>query len=162
MNPALTVGPPASETTPLLSPGASRISTNPNRNDCHEAPSNEYETSSESSPSVANTTNSLEQVLASQARWYPYVPIVCGLFCLVADLGGSMTDTPEVRLLEMAVCRDYYRVHNPSLIGPPPGGYVEEQFCKLDIIQSDLAYLRAWNGFFMMIPGTFYAVNGWI
>lgn len=95
-------------------------------------------------------------VCPRQTRWYPYVPFVCGLFCLVADLGGSLTDTPELRLLELAVCRDYYRVHDPGVIGPPPGRTIDEKLCKLEIIQSDLAYLRAWNDTFATIPGKVY------
>ena len=38
---------------------------------------------------------------------FPLVPILCGLLSIVADLGGGLTTTPEVRLLEIAVCRDY-------------------------------------------------------
>jgi hypothetical protein len=68
-------------------------------------------------------------------------------------MGGSLIDTPEVRLLEMAVCRDYYRVHDPSVIGPPPLAYVPEERCKLKPIQRDLAYIRASKSLLMTLPG---------
>jgi hypothetical protein len=73
--------------------------------------------------------------------------------CLVADLGGSIVDFPEIRLIEMAVCRDYYRLHDPSVIGPPPLSYVDEERCKLDEIQSNLVYLRTAKDMLMMLPG---------
>jgi hypothetical protein len=71
----------------------------------------------------------------------------------VADLGGSIADITEVRLIEMAVCRDYYRLHQPSVIGPPPLSYVDEEQCKLDEIQSNLVYLRTAKGMLTMLPG---------
>lgn len=87
------------------------------------------------------------------SQLYPYVVILAGLFSLVADFGGSLVDTPEIRLLEMAVCRDYYRTHDPDIIGPPPWSYVPEKHCKIKEIQRDLAYLRATKSLLMTLPG---------
>ena len=84
---------------------------------------------------------------------YTCVIILVILFSIVADFGGSLVDTPEVRLLEMAVCRDYYRTHNPSVVGPPPRSYVPEKDCKIKEIQRDLAYLRATKSMLMTLPG---------
>ena len=80
------------------------------------------------------------------------------LLCLFVDTGGSLLDTPEVRLFEMAVCRDYYREHDPSVIGPPPLSYVDEKLCKLDRIQIDLAYLRAVKGLLATVPGILFGI----
>jgi len=100
-----------------------------------------------SSPHGAKTTHHPE------SPFYPYASILVGVISLVADLGGSLVDTPEVRLLEMAVCRDYYRVHDPDVIGKPPYSYVDEKLCKVKDIQVSLAYLRATKSLLMAIPG---------
>jgi hypothetical protein len=85
-----------------------------------------------------------------------YYPLgLCLAWVLVADSGGSMSGIPEVRLMEMAVCRDFYRIHDPAIIGPPPLSYVDENLCKLDEIQSRLAYLRATKSILDMLPGMF-------
>ncbi|KID93986.1 MFS transporter, partial [Metarhizium majus ARSEF 297] len=65
---------------------------------------------------------------------------------------------PEVRLLEMTVCRAYYAPRDPGVIGPPPLGYVDESLCKEADIQVSLAYLRAWKRCLDSIPGYFYDV----
>lgn len=85
--------------------------------------------------------------------FYPYAIILLGVFCMIADLGGDLVDAPEIRLLEMAVCRDYYRVHDPSVIGDAPLSYVEEHLCKNNKIQVELAYIRATKSLLMNIPG---------
>lgn len=87
------------------------------------------------------------------SKAYPYVVILALLFSIVADFGGSLVDTPEVRLLEMAVCRDYYRRHDLDIIGPPPLSYVPERDCKIQVVQRDLAYLRATKSILMTLPG---------
>ncbi|KAK8177914.1 hypothetical protein IWX90DRAFT_35968 [Phyllosticta citrichinensis] len=64
-----------------------------------------------------------------RATHWPYAALLCGLLSLVADLGDGITAAPEVRLFEMAVCRDYYRTHEPRLIGLTPLSYVPEKYC---------------------------------
>ncbi|EFY88025.1 MFS transporter, putative [Metarhizium acridum CQMa 102] len=86
------------------------------------------------------------------------VLLLCGLLTVVADFGGSLTAAPEVRLLEMTVCRAFYALRDPSVIGPPPLGYVDESLCKVADIQVSLAYLRAWKRCLDSIPGYFYDV----
>ncbi|KAL1638481.1 hypothetical protein SLS56_000290 [Neofusicoccum ribis] len=87
------------------------------------------------------------------SSYWPYAAVLCGALSLVADLGDGLTAAPEVRLLEMALCRDYYRARDPSVIGPPPLSYVRESACKRDEIQVELAYLRALMSLFKAIPG---------
>ena len=72
---------------------------------------------------------------------------------MVVDLEGGLRATSELRLFEVAICREYYRLHDPSKIGSPLLSYVHESDCKLDSIQADLAYLRAWKDIATMIPG---------
>ncbi|KAK8182686.1 hypothetical protein BC567DRAFT_64953 [Phyllosticta citribraziliensis] len=93
-----------------------------------------------------------------RATHWPYAALLCGLLSLVADLGDGITAAPEVRLFEMAVCRDYYRTHEPRLIGPPPLSYVPEKYCKVKDIQVELAYLRAVLKILTTVPGYFHTL----
>ncbi|KAF6807775.1 major facilitator superfamily transporter [Colletotrichum sojae] len=81
--------------------------------------------------------------------------IVIFSVCFVAEIGTSLIGTADTRLFEMAVCRDYYREHDPSVIGEPPLSYVDEGLCKVKEIQTRLAYLRATRGLVMTLPGIF-------
>jgi hypothetical protein len=91
-----------------------------------------------------------------EARHYRFrlLLTMCLAFSLVAALGNVMLDIASVRLLEMSICRDYYRVHNPKFIGPPPLSYVHDYLCKVKEIESNLLDLRVLKGIIMMIPGT--------
>ncbi|TDZ21198.1 MFS efflux pump atnC [Colletotrichum orbiculare MAFF 240422] len=84
---------------------------------------------------------------------YPRAAVTTFIILFIASIGGALISTPEVRLLEMAVCRDYYREHDPRVIGHPPLSYIDEQLCKLSPIQSNLAYLQATRSLIMTIPG---------
>lgn len=84
---------------------------------------------------------------------YPFALIFILVLIILADVSGSLLDTPEVRLLEMAVCRDYYRLHDPSVIGPPPLSYIDEKLCKTYEIQTSLVFLRTKKGLLGYIPG---------
>jgi hypothetical protein len=90
---------------------------------------------------------------------------MCLAFTLVAALGNVMLDIASVRLLEMSVCRDYYRVHRPSVIGPPPLSYVHDYLCKIKEVETSLLDLRVLKGVIMMLPGEwtnrFYMLNAW-
>lgn len=130
----------ADETSPLLGQFASD----------HSSPSRPAGAPPETSPAgLAPETGASR----SKSPLYPSVVIYLFVLCFVADLGGALIDTPELRLLEMAVCRDYYHEHDPAVIGEPPNSYIDEELCKLKEIQAALAYLRAAKSLLMTIPG---------
>jgi hypothetical protein len=79
---------------------------------------------------------------------------MCLAYTLVASLGNVMLDIASVRLLQMSICRDYYRVHNPYAIGPPPLSYVRDYMCKVKEVETSLLDLRVLKGIIMVIPGT--------
>ncbi|KEY71913.1 hypothetical protein S7711_09116 [Stachybotrys chartarum IBT 7711] len=85
---------------------------------------------------------------------YLYTVVLLFILVLVTGFGSSLLNTPEVRLLEMALCRDFYRVHDPSVIGAPPLSYVDEERCKVDSVQVELAYVVATRSLLSAIPGT--------
>jgi hypothetical protein len=70
-------------------------------------------------------------------------PYVCGAMVVATHLAFYTMFVPMVRLIELAVCREYYNIHDPTLIDP--GGYVEEGRCKVDSIQRKLAWLMTLN-----------------
>ena len=81
----------------------------------------------------------------------PRAAICCiGLYFLV-EMYDMITVAPLTALLEQALCRAYYRDRDPSLI--KPGGHIQERFCKLEFIQSELAVVRGWKLAFDAIPG---------
>ncbi|KAL9010852.1 MAG: hypothetical protein Q9173_004252 [Seirophora scorigena] len=90
------------------------------------------------------TRNPTDSQVAPDAKRHLFLPTVllCGFLNLVADLGGNMTAAPEIRILELSLCRDYFRAHDPSVIGPPPWRFVDERHCKIAEVQSQLAQLR--------------------
>jgi len=65
---------------------------------------------------------------------------LAGLFILIVDIPAYMRAAPKLRMLELALCRDYYLVVDPSVVDPD--GDVAEQLCKLEVIQGELATLR--------------------
>jgi hypothetical protein len=56
-----------------------------------------------------------------------------------------------MRLMELNLCREYYRKVDPSVI--LPDGNVPEMLCKLPVIQSELAEIRGFSGMLDGIPG---------
>lgn len=87
--------------------------------------------------SLLTRQSEIPQAKPASTHLCPYALTFVFAPTFAADIGGSLLDAPEVRLLEMAVCRDYYRVHGPGVIGEPPLSYVDKRLCKLDRVQSD-------------------------
>ncbi|KAF5512171.1 MFS efflux pump atnC [Colletotrichum aenigma] len=112
-------------------------------------------------PIEAETTPETPLITASgegAAKYPRYPSAILTVFavCFLADAGSALLGVPEVRAFEMAVCRDYYMEHDPSVIGEPPLSYVDESLCKLREIQTRMAYLRATKGLIMTIPVYFH------
>jgi len=124
---------------------------NDNDNDDHDEASRLLEqppprTSTPSPSSPPDARNELGSL-------YPYTVIFIFALVLATGFSSALLDTPEVRLFEMALCRDYYRQKDPSVIGPPPLSYVDEELCKVDTIQVELAYILATRSLLGAIPG---------
>lgn len=49
----------------------------------------------------------------------------------------AFTEAPLLWLYESMACKEYYRVHDPSVIGPH--GAIPEEKCKLDAVQQEVA-----------------------
>jgi len=83
------------------------------------------------------------------SRWK--VIYACAIFIFILDFPHLMRVAPFLRLIELGVCRDYYRKVDPSVIAP--NGDINEALCKLDGIQSELARLRGLLGAVESLPG---------
>ena len=68
-----------------------------------------------------------------------------------------MRQVPEVRILELVVCRDYYRSVNPDVIGPD--GDVPSSLCQVKDIQRRLAEVRGMLGMLQMVPGQIFSTS---
>ncbi|KAG6354116.1 hypothetical protein INS49_005087 [Diaporthe citri] len=80
----------------------------------------------------------------------------CLLLLFLVDAPMFMGEGPRIRMLEMALCREYYQTRDPGVIGP--GGTVPERLCKLRDIQSPLTRLRGFLGLLEGLPGLLFAV----
>lgn len=60
---------------------------------------------------------------------------------LILNLSLQGMVTPRLRAIELAVCREYYAVHNPSMIRH--GGFVDESSCEIKAIQEEVAWLKS-------------------
>lgn len=67
------------------------------------------------------------------------------------ELSGSLNDTPFLRICESIICKNYYKITDPSIIGND--GVVEERHCKTSPVQEELALLVGWLSFFNYLPG---------
>jgi hypothetical protein len=68
-------------------------------------------------------------------------PYICAAIIFALNFAVYTMQAPFVRMIELAVCREYYAAQDPSVIDP--GGFVDEKFCKVDSIQKKVAWLLA-------------------
>ena len=73
------------------------------------------------------------------SRRYRLAPWMVGFVFVLLTLGNQPIIPPLNHLLELNNCRDYYALHDPSVIGPD--GQLAENLCKGDLIQTRLAEL---------------------
>ncbi|KIW01116.1 uncharacterized protein PV09_07404 [Verruconis gallopava] len=72
--------------------------------------------------------------------------IVAMLFLAIITVctGEELIQSAKTRVLESIICRRYYTVHDPSLIGSDGGDGVAERHCKNHVVQGDVAMLKGW------------------
>lgn len=109
------------ETTPLLS-GAAKVAGSANRRPQH--------LKTISVASIASLS------IPKAHKPGTVVWILCVLIFFVAGAGGFMV-IPMTRIFEDILCRQYY--DKPQILGEP----IDESLCKIDVIQSKLAFLFA-------------------
>ncbi|KAJ4367023.1 hypothetical protein N0V83_007553 [Neocucurbitaria cava] len=82
---------------------------------------------------TGNKYASVDEVRAKLA------PHICVLIVLALNLAFYAKAAPTLRLVELTVCREYYQEHDITKIGP--GGFVDEDLCKVSSIQKKVAWL---------------------
>lgn len=75
------------------------------------------------------------------------------LLVVAVDIPSVLQSAPRTRFFEIIYCRRFYEKFDPSFIGG--NGVVEEQYCKRDSIQAQVAFLKGWMTFFDHLPGMF-------
>lgn len=71
---------------------------------------------------------------------------------LLLEMSNVMLAVPIIALYEQVICRNHYGSHQPSL------GVLGDDPCKAVPVQSELALLRGWQGFFNGLAGQFRVV----
>lgn len=99
----------------------------------------------EQDPDQSHRRQSIPPVVVSQKL---RLRLLVTLFAIVlaVELSLGMTDAPLVRIYESITCRKYFLQHDPGKVGPD--GQVDEEFCKLKEVQSEVAAVKGYMEFF--------------
>lgn len=97
------------------------------------------------------------------------VIIILMLVVAIGAVAEEMIQSPMTRILEAVICYRHYEEADPSKIligrkeiGPGAIGGVDEIYCKVNAVQSEMAMLRGWIHLFESVPGLLLAVPvGW-
>ncbi|KAL6903858.1 major facilitator superfamily domain-containing protein [Trichoderma evansii] len=96
----------------------------------------------ESTPLLTNHENTADGVAIGYYDRWPSIPVfMAALVLLSHSMASSLAATPIIRLLEDSICRTYYYADQPSDVGRLP---IDERLCKIDAIQTRLAYFNSW------------------
>lgn len=136
--------------------------------------SNSLVEATESSPLLTTFPNYDEahRPLSQREAWQTpkNISLLIMLAVLLFSLGDQWMDSPQTRIFEAIICYRYYEKADPSkllmnrsTVRPGAIGGVAEMWCKIDIVQSDLAALRGWQQLFDGFPTLLLAVPlGWV
>lgn len=95
--------------------------------------------------------------VTGKSHWKQWkVVYLYSFFILVGNFGSGLRLAPELRLVELAVCRKYYLSHDPQKLNDH--GNVPEALCKIDVVQSQLAMLRAYMSILNSVVGILVAL----
>ena len=67
------------------------------------------------------------------------------LYVVFLDLGYELIVVANTRVFEAIYCREYYELHDPSLVGSDGRDMIDEKWCKLSVIQGEVAMLKGWQ-----------------
>ena len=69
---------------------------------------------------------------------------------LTIDFGAFLGATPQIKIFEDIICRDYYAKLNQTIILP-----LDDAICKTEPVQSELALINGWKRTFDVLPSMF-------
>lgn len=85
---------------------------------------------------------------ANEECFVPQEVYICALIEFLTTFGNAITSVPGTRLIEGAVCQRYYGTDFR----------ISELFCKIDGIQTNLAYLLGTYSCLTSLPSLFLAI----
>lgn len=129
----------------------------------------EDEDPTESSPLLSKTVNpvDIDELLSNKRHRLSRNTVLLIFFCAVclAGCADQIMDSPMSRIYEAVICYRYYEHADPTKIqigreavGPGAIGGVEEMWCKVDPVQSELAMLRGYQQLFDGFPALLLAI----
>ncbi|KAI9690975.1 MAG: hypothetical protein M1822_008595 [Bathelium mastoideum] len=92
-----------------------------------------------------------------------YARVILLIAAVVVALEGGelLIVNPLIRMFEAILCRKHYDNNDPSVIGRD--GWVPEQLCKIEPVESGVALLLGWQTFFDYLPSLLLAIPyGWL
>lgn len=81
----------------------------------------------------------------------------CLLLAFLLELSNNVLTVPLISLFERAICEAYFGDHDPNIFGTLSP--IDESACKIPQVQSELAKLRGWKGFFETLSGASFKTS---
>jgi hypothetical protein len=100
-------------------------------------------------PSLAlHPRNPLRRIFGSLRA---YATFLCAVLIVTLFIAVFLSAAPQLRLIESIICSNYYRENDRRIFNE--NGNIPEQYCKVDSIQEELAFLNGFQTLFSNIPG---------
>jgi hypothetical protein len=99
-----------------------------------------------SSQSPLNATQPTLPTESTPAKPSPFlITTLVILWVLIIEFGDELVGPAQTRVFESIYCQLYYEKHDSSLIGSDGRGGVAEKWCKIPIVQGQVAMLKGWQ-----------------
>ncbi|OTA34584.1 hypothetical protein BTJ68_06666 [Hortaea werneckii EXF-2000] len=130
-----------------------------------------YHVATETTPLLSTENGTIEDIQSTHLprRWQTLTYLLMLVIFLVGA-GDSIAESPTTRIFESVICYRYFESEDPgkiqlgrAVVGPGAIGGVEEQYCKADSVQQQLASLAGYQTLFEGFPSLLLAVPfGWL
>lgn len=74
-----------------------------------------------------------------------FIITVAILWVLIIEFGDELISPAQTRVFESIYCQLYYKDHDPGLIGSDGRGGVDKKWCKIPVVQGQVAMLKGWQ-----------------
>lgn len=101
-------------------------------------------TPSEATPLLQPPTSPSPILRAKKASPF-FIVTIAILWVLIIEFGDELINPAQTRVFESIYCQLYYREHDPGLIGSDGRGGVDEKWCKIPVVQGQVAMLKGWQ-----------------
>lgn len=68
-------------------------------------------------------------------------------------MGSHISLAPATAFLEQIFCKNYYGIRHPIGLSWSSANAVLVEDCKVEPVQSDMAYINGWKEAFEILPG---------